>query len=153
MTPPQVTVAPATDADRSWAAALLAGQEPWITLGVSYESCLRNCSDPDLHLYIAHSGPHRCGILLMHPKGFAGSPYIKSIATDPERRNTGAGLVMMHFAEERYGHLTGHLALCVSSFNTRAKLFYERLGYVQVGELQDYIMKGASEILMVKKTT
>jgi ribosomal protein S18 acetylase RimI-like enzyme len=143
-------MAPATDFDRAWAAALLAGQEPWITLGVSRETCLRNCTDPDLQLHIAHAGPHRCGILLIHPKGFAGSPYIKSIATDPALRNTGAGLVMMHFAEEHYGQLTGHLALCVSSFNGRARSFYKRLGYVEVGELKDYIMTGASEIIMVK---
>jgi ribosomal protein S18 acetylase RimI-like enzyme len=152
MTSHHVSIAPATEADRSWAAALIAGQEPWITLGVSYETCLRNCTDPDLHLHIAHVGPHRCGILLVHPKGFAGSPYIKSIATDPARKNAGAGLVMMHFAEEHYGHLTGHLALCVSSFNTRAKRFYDLLGYVQVGELQDYIMTGASEMIMIKRT-
>jgi [ribosomal protein S18]-alanine N-acetyltransferase len=146
-----VTITPATDADRPWAASLMASQDPWTTLGVGYDACLRNCMDPGLDLYIAKVGADPCGILLIHPKGFAGSPYIKSIATDPAQRNTGAGLVMMHFAEERYGHMTGHLALCVSSFNSRAKLFYERLGYVQVGELKDYIMPGASEMLMVKK--
>ncbi len=148
---PTISVLPATDTDRSWAAALLSGQEPWVTLGVSYQTCLANCTDPDLDLYIAHREGVRCGMMLIHPKGFAGSPYIKSIATDPDLRNTGAGFTMMHFIEEKYGSYTGHIALCVSSFNTRAKHFYQRSGYRQVGVLQDYIISGASEIIMVKK--
>ena len=147
-----ISVRPAVDDEVRWAAELLAGQEPWITLGVSYETCLRNCSDPDLDLFIALRGEDRCGMLLVHPKGLAGSPYIKSIATDPGFRGSGAGLDMMHFAEERYGRLTGHLGLCVSSFNTRARAFYEKLGYRKVGEIPDYIMPGASEWIMIKKT-
>lgn len=147
-----IIVRPAKDEDRAWAASLLAGQEPWITLGVPYDTCLRNCSDPDLHLYIAERDGERCGMVLIHPKGLAGSPYIKTIATDPGFRGSGAGLDMMHFAEEKYGQRTGHIALCVSSFNTRARAFYEKLGYRKVGELQDYLMPGASEWIMIKKT-
>jgi ribosomal-protein-alanine N-acetyltransferase len=142
----------ATEADRTWAAALLHSQEPWTTLGVSFETCLKNCSDPDLELFIAWRNEDRCAMLLVHPKGLAGSPYIKSIATDPGFRGSGAGLDMMHFAEERYGQHTGHLGLCVSSFNTRARAFYEKLGYRKVGEIPDYIIAGASEWIMIKKT-
>lgn len=127
-----ILIRQASGDDVPWAAQVLAGQEPWTTLGVSYETCLKNCSDPDLHLYIAERAGDRCGMLLIHPKGLAGSPYIKSIATDPGYRGTGAGLDMMHFAEEKYGPRTGHIALCVSSFNTRARAFYEKLGYRKV---------------------
>jgi ribosomal protein S18 acetylase RimI-like enzyme len=44
-----------------------------------------------------------------------------------------------------------HMFLCVSSFNGRARRFYERRGYSQVGEFPDYIVEGASEILMHKR--
>ena len=44
-----------------------------------------------------------------------------------------------------------HLFLCVSSFNHRAYAFYERQGYSPVGVLEDYVVEGASEILMHKR--
>ena len=40
--------------------------------------------------------------------------------------------------------------LCVSSFNTRARALYERLGYQVVGELRDYVVRGHSEWLLRK---
>jgi predicted GNAT family acetyltransferase len=44
-----------------------------------------------------------------------------------------------------------HIFLCVSSFNTEARRLYERRGYRQAGEFPDYVMAGASEILMHKR--
>jgi len=38
----------------------------------------------------------------------------------------------------------------VSSFNPRARALYERLGYEMIGELKDYLIEGASELLMRK---
>jgi ribosomal protein S18 acetylase RimI-like enzyme len=38
----------------------------------------------------------------------------------------------------------------VSSFNVRARRLYERRGYEAVAELEDYVIDGASEILMHK---
>ncbi|MFN2443136.1 MAG: GNAT family N-acetyltransferase, partial [Thermoanaerobaculia bacterium] len=40
--------------------------------------------------------------------------------------------------------------LFVSSFNDGARRLYERLGYRVVGEVPDYLIPGASEILMRK---
>ena len=40
--------------------------------------------------------------------------------------------------------------LCVSSFNARARLPYERLGYSYVRELHDYLVRGHSELLFRK---
>lgn len=41
--------------------------------------------------------------------------------------------------------------LCVSSFNPRARALYERLGYELIGELKDFVIDGASELLMRKR--
>ena len=57
----------------------------------------------------------------------------------------------MEFAEDLFRREARHIFLCVSSFNTRARAFYERLGFCAVGEFQDYIIEGASEILMHKR--
>jgi ribosomal protein S18 acetylase RimI-like enzyme len=40
--------------------------------------------------------------------------------------------------------------LLVSSFNQEARNLYNKLGYEEVGELTDFIIKGHSEILMWK---
>jgi hypothetical protein len=39
----------------------------------------------------------------------------------------------------------------VSSFNDRARVLYERHGYAPVGELKDFIVDGASEIILHKR--
>jgi ribosomal protein S18 acetylase RimI-like enzyme len=40
--------------------------------------------------------------------------------------------------------------LFVSSFNDKAQQFYRSLGYQRVGEVQDYVIRGHSELLMRK---
>lgn len=40
--------------------------------------------------------------------------------------------------------------LCVSSFNADVRRFYERHEYESVGELQNFIITGASEVILRK---
>jgi ribosomal-protein-alanine N-acetyltransferase len=144
-------IKPATEAEREWAAALLANSEPWITLGATLQACRHACHDPEYLLYIAHREGAPCGAIILHRKGVASSPYVKSIAVSPETRSSGIGEALMEFAEDLFRPEARHIFLCVSSFNTRARAFYERLGYRAVGEFEDYVVEGASEILMHKR--
>jgi ribosomal protein S18 acetylase RimI-like enzyme len=57
----------------------------------------------------------------------------------------------LEFAEELFRGGAKHIFLCVSSFNSRARSLYERCGYKVVGEFKDYVIEGASEILMHKR--
>jgi ribosomal protein S18 acetylase RimI-like enzyme len=138
------------DQEKDLAAHLLASSEPWITLGISEEQCKKNCHDPEFHLFIAYLNETPAGIILLDPRGVAGSPYIKSIATFPEFRGQGIGTSLLSFAENFFSSNSKHLFICVSSFNKRARKLYERFGFETVGELKDYIIKGSSEILMHK---
>ncbi len=63
----------------------------------------------------------------------------------------GIGGALLVFAESLFRRESRHLFLCVSSFNQRAYSFYERHGYQAVGVLEDYVIEGASEILMHKR--
>jgi len=141
----------ATQDEREWAAALFAGLEPWITLGATLEQLRKASCDPEYLVYIARADGERCGAIVLHRRGLAGSPYIKSIAVVEQHRSNGAGTALMNFAERLFAAEARHIFLCVSSFNTRARTFYERRGYKAVGELQDYVIEGASEILMHKR--
>jgi ribosomal protein S18 acetylase RimI-like enzyme len=102
-------------------------------------------------LYIAHINEKPCGALVIHRRGLASSPYVKSIVVSDEYRSHGVGAILMEFAENLFRNDAKHIFLCVSSFNSRARAFYERLGYEAVGELKDYIIEGESEIIMHKR--
>ena len=140
----------ADDHEKDLAARLLASSEPWITLRISEDQCKKNCYDPEYLLYIAYENETPAGIILLDPKGVAGSPYIKSIAAFPEFRGQGIGTKLISFAEDFFRGDSKHLFICVSSFNNRARNLYEKSGFNAVGELKDYIIQGASEILMHK---
>jgi [ribosomal protein S18]-alanine N-acetyltransferase len=61
------------------------------------------------------------------------------------------GAFLLAACEQHFRPTSHHFFLCVSSFNARARAFYERHGYAKVGELPDYLIDGASEILMHKR--
>jgi ribosomal protein S18 acetylase RimI-like enzyme len=44
-----------------------------------------------------------------------------------------------------------HVLLCVSSLDARAQAFYTRHGYRQVGQFDDSVIDGASELLLYKR--
>ncbi len=146
-----IHVSNATEEERDWAASLLAGSEPWTTLGVTLDQCRKNCHDPEYQVFVVRLDERLCGAVILDPRGVAGSPYIKSIAVAPDLRGRSIGAALMHFAEDLFREQARHLFLCVSSFNTRARSFYERLGYRSVAEFPDYIIQGASEILMHRR--
>ena len=111
---------------------------------------MKTCHDPEYLLFIAHDENEPCGMVLLDPRGLAGSPYLKSIAVAATYRNRQIGATLLAFAEDLFRKENRHFFLCVSSFNTRARNFYERNGYHPVGELKDYLIPGESEIIMYK---
>lgn len=141
----------ADEREREIAARLLADSEPWITLGIDIGQCRKICFDSELLVYIANIGNKPAGVLILDPRGVAGSPYIKSIAVYPEFRNKGTGTELISFAETLFTGKSKHIFICVSSFNDGAQRLYERNGYKKAGEFEDYIVDGASEILMHKR--
>lgn len=141
----------AGEAEKDMAAQLLAGTEPWTTLGISLEQCRKTCHDPEFLVYSAYSGDKPAGVIIVDPRGVAGSPYIKSIAVYPEFRGKGAGTSLIAYAEDIFRTKAKFMFICVSSFNTKAEKLYLNLGYRFVGELSDYIIDGASELLLYKR--
>lgn len=130
-------------------ARMMAGSEPWITLGRDYESSLEIVSDLTHEVYLALRDGEILGFVVISMIGaFIG--YVKSIYTAPEWRNRGIGSKLMSFVEDRIFHEAPNVFICVSDFNEDAQRLYRRLGYEVVGELKDYLVSGKSEILMRK---
>jgi ribosomal-protein-alanine N-acetyltransferase len=150
MTKDKLDILHATDQEREWAAGVLSASDPWITLGRTFDQCLKTCYDPEYEIFVGHIDKVPVGFFILDPRGLAGSPYIKSIAIADEFRNRNFGAELLKYAEDIARKNSANMFLCVSSFNTRAQSFYENHGYHIVGELKDYIIKGASEIIMRK---
>lgn len=127
----------------------MADSEPWISLDRCYEESLELLVEPSREVYLACIDEEIVGFVVLELIGtFKG--YIKSICVSPEWRSKGIGTVLMEYAEERIFSETPNVFLLVSSFNTGARRLYKRLGYEEVGEFKDFIVKGHSEVLMRK---
>ena len=137
--------------DAEWAARLMAASDPWITLGRGLDHCRSVCQRPECRLLVARAGEERCGFALFNPRGVSSAPYLAAIAVAPEWRSRGAGAALLEHCERQAALPSRHFFLCVSSFNTRAQSFYLRHGYRQVGQFDDYVIDGASELLMYKR--
>src|SRR5262245_41013768 len=142
---------PAAPDDVEWCARLMATNEPWITLQRDLPACRTALARPGTELWVARDDDGaRVGFVLVAPYGFAAAPYIASIAVDPDNRSRGIGSAMLRYVEGQFEG-RGHLFLLTSSFNDRAQQMYSRNGYERVGELRDYIVAGASEIILHKR--
>jgi [ribosomal protein S18]-alanine N-acetyltransferase len=148
---PALTIAPGTDDDREWAAALMAASEPWTTLRRGLDACRAAARRPDHLLFVARDADGPCGFALVNPRGVAGAPYLAAIAVARDQRSRGVGAALLEYCERQAAQVSRHFFLCVSSFNRRAQAFYERQGYRRVGEFEDYVVDGASELLMYKR--
>jgi ribosomal-protein-alanine N-acetyltransferase len=141
----------AGDADARACARLMADSEPWLTLGRDEESALRIIRDPTREVFVARAEAKLAGFLILCLTGpFVG--YIQTVCIAPAQRGQGLGTELIRFAERRILQRFPNVFMCVSSFNTRAKALYLRLGYEVVGELRDYIVAGHGEILLRKST-
>jgi ribosomal protein S18 acetylase RimI-like enzyme len=148
---PPVTIRKAMGDDARWAAGVLSGSDPWLTLGRGFDACLAACTSSLDVLEIAESAGERCGLVLVRPAGVAGAPYIVSSAVSAAFRSRGIGAALLEHVERTYRGRSRHLFLCVSSFNLRARRFYERHGFEAVGTLKAFLIEAADEILMYKR--
>jgi ribosomal protein S18 acetylase RimI-like enzyme len=130
-------------------ARIMSTTDPWLTLGRGFDECLKVVSDPDREIYVATDETGVTGFLILQMRGtFVG--YIQTVAVRADQRRQGLGTTLIEFAEERIFRDHPNVFMCVSSFNPRAKELYLRLGYSEIGEIPDFIVRGHSEILLRK---
>jgi ribosomal protein S18 acetylase RimI-like enzyme len=137
------------DEEARYCARFIADSEPWVTLGLEFDEAMQRLTDPTREIYVAAVGGQIAGVLILLLNGtFKG--YIQTIAVHPDWRSRCIGTRMIAFAEKKIFSFSPNVFLCVSSFNSNAQRFYERLGYKRVGELTDFVVRGHSEYLMRK---
>ena len=130
-------------------AAMMVKSDPWITLGVDYNYCLKAFEGPCKEIYILETEKQLMGFLILQTCGsFKG--YIQTLFVKDGARGKGFGHRLLVFAEQRTLEFSPNIFICVSSFNTGAKTLYEKSGFEFVGELRDFVKKGFSELLYRK---
>lgn len=150
MSPIAIAIRPIAGHDEALScAAIMAGSDPWITLGRDVETSLRVIEDPSREVYVAVAGDRVAGFLIVCLVG-ALVGYIQTVAVATEFRGQGLGSRLIAFAEERIFRQWPNAFMCVSSFNPDAKRLYLRLGYEIIGDLKDYLVAGHSETLLRK---
>jgi len=127
----------------------MANTDPWITLGRGYDACAQLIQDSTREVYVAENESGIAGFIVLCMVGaFVG--YIQTVLVAPNQQGQGIGSKLVAYAEDRIFSESPNAFLCVSSFNSAARRLYERLGYRYVGELNDYLVPGHSELLFRK---
>ena len=135
--------------DFSVCAMIMAQTDPWITLDMNYESCLKAFKGPLKEIYILLKNNEIAGFVILQTGGtFKG--YIQTLCVGETYRGKGLGKKLLQFCEERILKISPNIFICVSSFNKGAiKLYYE-FGFKLVGELNDFVKEGFTELLLRK---
>ena len=103
------------------------------------------------NLYVALIGEACVGFSYIIPKGaFHSFPYLHIIAIKEEYRGRGIGKALLDHSERIASEMADKLFLVAADYNPEAKLFYERNGYRQVGEIPNLYRPGITEYLMAK---
>lgn len=148
-------VRPFGEGDLEPCAAIMADNSLWQRYGVTRESARRTFAAGlarGVALFVAEDDGGPGGFLWLEPVGaFARSGYIRLIGVGPDRQGQGLGQALMAHAESVLFPLADDIFLLVSDFNTAAQRFYQRLGYVQVGALTDYVLPGVAELIYRKR--
>ena len=130
-------------------ARLMSKSDPWTTLGLPYEYCIKAFEGGFREVFLAECENELAGFVIMQTQGtFKG--YIQTVFMKASWRGRGLGKELIQFCEDRILKYSPNVFICVSSFNPGAIRLYEELGYVRVGELKDFLKNGYAELLYRK---
>lgn len=130
-------------------ARMMAGSEPWTTLGIDYDGCLVAFSGPCKEIFILETQSIMRGFVILQVCGtFNG--YIQTLCIEPGSRGQGLGWKLLEFAEDRIHQSSPNMFICVSSFNQEALKLYYRYGFTMVGTLKDFVRHSFDELLLRK---
>jgi len=130
-------------------AQMMTQTDPWITLQFKYEQCLKAFEGPCKELYVMMNEKEIAGFVVLQLCGtFKG--YIQTICIREDYRGKGLGKTLLRFCEERIFKISPNIFICVSTFNTRAITLYYDFGFTLVGQLNNFVKEGFTELLLRK---
>ena len=133
-------------------AAAICSIDPWHRMGYAAAAMAG---------YLAAREPGTCRRAILHDGRVIGAvsvrhpwlrgPYLELLALLPGDQSRGAGAAILDWMTAEVQGRANSLWVCASSFNGRALAFYERHGFVRVGDLDGLVVPGFAEILLRKR--
>jgi ribosomal protein S18 acetylase RimI-like enzyme len=143
-----------TEAAAQPIADAMAEIDPWRTLGVGAETLAHGLLMKDDHLHrsaILHNDKLAGVVSVRNPWLFG--PYLSLLAILPGHQQSGIGAAMLQWLEHEAGKSAGNVWACVSQFNHRARRFYARHGFEEIGVLGGLVRPEHDEVLIRKRLT
>src|SRR5690242_5712127 len=129
---PKIVVTEKLKLSKDDLADIMLNSDPWLTLGTTKKSLAHlEKTLRSFEVLAATHGKNIVGFAIIQP-GFLLGKYLRLLAVRDEYRSKGVGTLLMDKFESRTFKEVPNAYLCVSSFNTRARRFYERRGYATV---------------------
>jgi ribosomal protein S18 acetylase RimI-like enzyme len=130
-------------------ARMMSETDPWITLQMNYEQCLKAFEGSYREIYIVDVEKVIAGFVILQTCGtFSG--YIQTICIGEDYRGKGFGRKLLAFCEERILKFSPNVFICVSSFNKGAIKLYYDFGFKLIGEMDNFVQEGFTELLLRK---
>lgn len=130
-------------------ALMMSATDPWITLQMDYGQCLNAFEGEFKEIYIIEYENNIAGFVILQIAGtFSG--YIQTICIGETFRGKGLGKILLRYCEKRVLKISPNLFICVSSFNKGAIKLYNEFGFKLVGELDNFVKEGFTELLLRK---
>jgi ribosomal-protein-alanine N-acetyltransferase len=146
----KVIIRQTTDSkDFVFCAQMMSETDPWITLGMNYEQCTKAFEGECKEIYVIEYEQTVAGFVILQTAGtFSG--YIQTICIDKAFRGRGLGRHLLRYCEVRVLKFSPNLFICVSSFNKGAAKLYYDYGFKLVGEMENFVKEGFTELLLRK---
>jgi ribosomal protein S18 acetylase RimI-like enzyme len=132
-------------------AQLMMSSTPWSKLSFTLEECLESLlPNQSIRVFAQMAFDEVVAFMAVLPGGFAEEPMVEYLCVAEEARGNGLGTAFMEYFEGTLYPDAINYYLLVSDINVGAKRLYERLGYRQVGLLEDFNLPRQQEIIMRK---
>lgn len=131
----------------------LAAIPPWSVIGYPAERLVSWLlrEQPAMKKFEVLTGAQLAGVIVVQDP-FLHGPYLKLIAILPHFQGQSLGLRLLRWMESEARRAEARqLWLCVSTFNARARTFYERFGFEAAAILDKLATDASDELLMRKR--
>src|SRR5262245_21177272 len=125
--------------------------DPWRTLRYTADALARYLlrPDPALYRYAVMVQNKTSGVVCIRYPWLRGA-YLELIGLDASAQGGGVGSDVLRWLEEQTRLVSPNVWILVSSFNRKARAFYERQGYHEIGTIKDLVESGYDELLLRK---
>ncbi len=137
--------------DRAAVIGILTGSRPWIQLGFTAQDWDRIFAPlpQGRDCYVMECRGEVAGVAVLRPKFLFGD-YLELLGIAPAWKGKGLGRRLLAHIESVTFARGKNLFACVTDFNTDARGFYTKQGFIEIGRLDNLLVNGSAEILLRK---